>query len=191
MSTKRKRRPKRRTVQAPADQPTYRMSARRMVGITGSLVALMVLLLLAAVASLLASDGSGSSTGEMWGVVALVAAFGLPVAAAAIFGGLAISPWGWVPGTIFGVGWLALLIHITNDSFHLLSDGQAVGPLIYRELAWQATGIGGLVVGGALYFVAGWASDVPMWIGGTSGGISVGRRRSKRHGAPAEPFDES
>ncbi|MBF4457639.1 hypothetical protein [Pseudoclavibacter sp. VKM Ac-2867] len=190
MSTKRKRRPNTRTVRGSADTPTYRMSAQRMACITGSLVALMVILLLAAVVGLMASDGSGSSIGEIWGVVALVAAFGLPVAAAGIFGGLAISPWGWVPGTIFSIGWLALLTHITNDSFHLLYDGQAVGPLIYREQALRATGISGLIVGGALYFVAGWASDVPMWIGGTSGGISTGRVRSRGHDAPAEPLDE-
>jgi hypothetical protein len=154
--------------------------------ITGSLVGLMVLLFAAAVLVFWVGDSSGSSSGEVWGAAILVAAFGFPVVIAAIFGGLAISSWGWVPGTIFGGGWMALLVFITNGSSHLMYDGETIGLFEYREQVWQTAGIGGLVVGGALFFVAGWISGVPMWIGGTSGGISItkGRKNTERRPRP-------
>lgn len=41
---------------------------------------------------------SGSHTAELWGVLILVSAFGLPVFAGTIFGGLTLSRWGGSQG---------------------------------------------------------------------------------------------
>lgn len=156
----------------PTTNP-YRMSRRRITTWTGALIASVVLLVVVAI--VLAAIGGDSA--ESWVAIVLFVAFGVPVAAAAVLGGLAIASWGWVAGTVFGVGWLTLLVVVVNNGFHLLFDGQAVGPVSYDAAIWQASGVGGLVVGGVLFFVAGWQGDVPMWIGGPAGGIDVSRRR--------------
>jgi hypothetical protein len=161
----------------------YRMSRRRITTWTGALIASVVLLVVVAV--VLAAIGGDSA--ESWVAIVLFVAFGVPVAAAAVLGGLAIASWGWVAGTVFGVGWLTLLVVVVNNGFHLLFDGQAVGPVIYDEAIWQVVGVAGLVVGGVLFFVAGWGSGVPMWIGGPAGGVDVSRRKRSGEGDAVVP----
>lgn len=156
----------------------YRMSRRRISTLSGALIASLVLL----VAVALIGAAIGGDDAESWAAIVLYVAFGLPLAVGAVFGGLAISSWGWVPGAVFGVGWLTVLVVVFDNAFGLFFDGQAVGPLVFDNAIWQVVGVAGLIVGGALFFVAGWQSDVPMWVGGPGGGVDVSRRRLSGRG---------
>jgi hypothetical protein len=161
----------------------YRMSRRRISTLSGALIGSLVLL----VGVALVGAAIGGDDAESWVAIVLYVAFGLPLAVGAVFGGLAISRWGWIAGTVFGLGWLTILVVVFDNGFGLFYDGEAVGPVVFDNAIWQIIGVAGLVVGGALFFVAGWLSKVPMWIGGPAGGIDVSRRKRSGEGNAVVP----
>lgn len=64
----------------------------------------------------------------------LVTAFGLPVFAGAIFGGLVLGRWGWIAELLFGSGWALIVFLISNDSFRLIYDGRSLGPVPSQKM---------------------------------------------------------
>ncbi|MGO3834005.1 MAG: hypothetical protein ACTJGT_08560 [Microbacteriaceae bacterium] len=169
-----------RTTPASPSREAYRLSNRAISTITITLVVMMFVLLAVSLLVLWLGDLSGSHTAELWGVLILVTAFGLPVFAGAIFGGLALSHWGWIAGLLFGSGWVLIVFLISNDSFRLIYDGRSLGPIPFSEDVWRFVAVAGMVVGGALYFVFGFLSFVPITVGGVPLNAAAGRKLQRR-----------
>ncbi len=154
------------------------MSGETISNITRVLVAILVVFLLSGVVVGLVGGEPAPRANIIWSASLLTAAYGIPLLVGSILGGLAIAKWGWIPGLFFGIGSVGVVSWVVNDNFHLVRDGWQLGPFVYLGEVWLAVSVWAAAIGGLLFFVAGFVSDVPMWIGGPTSRIMVNKGRN-------------